>query len=340
MGELVANKTFKEKFKDWWSQMNDGKEKFGSKEWFYAYGLVILGTFLYTAGDLMFAYPYRLAPGGVGGLSNVLNVLFPWKVSFYYYLMNIPLFIMGLIILGPKFGVKTLLSVLVSFVAIWVVETYWGYKPLIHVGDYLSDASSWPKNTALQIDHDGRWFIPDYMLNSVIAGIAYGFGIGLIFKAGATSGGSDIISMVIHKYTHISLGVMVMIVDTTIACTSLLINSDIRIPIYSMILIFIEGKIIDVICDSSANKTMLIITDETEKMKELILQKLGRGAIIMQGKGMYKGEEKSIIYTTVNKKQYLTVKYAMKKIDPKSFITIINGTETLGEGFDELPEKP
>ena len=91
------------------------------------------------------------------------------------------------------------------------------------------------------------WFMPDYMLNTVIAGVIYGIGIGMIFKAGATSGGSDIISMIIHKYTNISLGTLVIIVDTTISCTSFLINHDFRFPIYSIILVYIEGKIIDMI---------------------------------------------------------------------------------------------
>ncbi|MBQ7984277.1 MAG: YitT family protein [Bacteroidales bacterium] len=251
----------KSKVGAWLAQLNDSTEKFGTWPWFRAYLLIILGTALYVGADLIFAYPYNLAPGGVGGLSNVLNVLFPWKVSYYYYMMNVPLFILGFIILGPRFGIKTLVSVGVSFIVIYAVEVTWGYKPLIHIGELFSSDptanlqgtdTGWLSQTLLRVDQVnlGRepfWFIPDYMLNTVIAGVIYGIGIGMIFKAGATSGGSDIISMIIHKYTHISLGTLVIIVDTLISCTSFLINHDVRSPIYSIILVYIEGKVIDMI---------------------------------------------------------------------------------------------
>lgn len=233
------------KWKSWLTQ--EGSEKFGSKEFFKSYLFIIIGTFIYTAGDLLFAYPYHLAPGGCFGLSNVLNYLFPWKVYNYYYAMNIPLFIMGFILLGPRFGIKTIVSVLVSFAAIYLVETYWGYKPLIHSGAFMETSNNLPDGLAIQIEHDGRWFVPDYIINTLVGGLLYGIGIGMIFKAGATSGGSDIISMVINKYTHISLGTLVIIVDSTIALTSLLIAEDFRLPLYSVMLVYIEGKIIDMI---------------------------------------------------------------------------------------------
>lgn len=247
------------KWKSWLTQ--EGSEKFGSKEFFKSYLFIIIGTALYVGADIIFAYPYNLAPGGVGGLSNVLNVLFPWKVSYYYYAMNIPLFIIGFIVLGPKFGIKTMLSVIVSFLVIWLVEVHLAYEPVIKIGELFSKdptASlqngeySWASNLFLKVERENLgmepfWFMPDYMLNTVIAGVIYGIGIGMIFKAGATSGGSDIISMIIHKYTNISLGTLVIIVDTTISCTSFLINHDFRFPIYSIILVYIEGKIIDMI---------------------------------------------------------------------------------------------
>ncbi|MDY6423171.1 MAG: YitT family protein, partial [Bacteroidales bacterium] len=262
--KLINNKNKKiemanSKFKSWLAQ--EGSERFGSKEFFKSYLFIIIGTALYVGADIIFAYPYNLAPGGVGGLSNVLNVLFPWKVSYYYYAMNVPLFIIGFIVLGPKFGIKTMLSVIVSFLVIWLVEVHLAYEPVIKIGELFSKdptASlqngeySWASNLFLKVERENLgmepfWFMPDYMLNTVIAGVIYGIGIGMIFKAGATSGGSDIISMIIHKYTNISLGTLVIIVDTTISCTSFLINHDFRFPIYSIILVYIEGKIIDMI---------------------------------------------------------------------------------------------
>ena len=238
----------KSKIGAWFAQLNDSTEKFGSKEWFKAGGMVVVGTFIFVLGDIMFANPYHLAPGGTYGLSNVLNALFPWKLSFYVVCLDLPLLILGLIILGPKFGVKTLLSVFLGYIFTYILETTWGYAPFLHVGEIVNSNSLMPhEGMMIEIGQEGRYFFPDYMLNTVVAGVVYGLGIGLIFKAGATSGGSDIISMIIHKYTKISLGTMVIIVDGLISLSSFIINQDFRFPLYSVILVYIEGKVIDMI---------------------------------------------------------------------------------------------
>ncbi len=251
------------KFRNWLAQLNDSKERFGSKEFFKAYGLVVLGTLIFVIADTMFNNPYHLAPGGTYGLKNVLNTLFPWELSYYLICLDLPLMVIGLIILGPRFGIKTLLSVILGYLFVWIIENTWGYAPVIHVGEWLSteqtgailveQAPRWDWVTFLP-NHAGKYFIPDYMLNTVVSGVLYGLGIGLIFKAGATSGGSDIISMIVNKYTRISLGTLVIIVDSTIALTSFLIGGDIRLPIYSVILIYIEGKIIDFIVPPTKQK--------------------------------------------------------------------------------------
>ncbi len=251
------------KVKAWLSQLNDSKEKFGSKEWFKAYGLVVLGTLIFVIADTMFNNPYHLAPGGTYGLKNVLNTLFPWELSYYLICLDLPLMIIGLIILGPRFGIKTLLSVVLGYLFVWLIENTWGYAPIIHVGDWanapiaggieVAKSPRWDWVTFLP-DHMGQYFVPDYVLNTIVSGLLYGVGIGLIFKAGATSGGSDIISMIINKYTHLSLGTLVIIIDSCIALTSLFIGGDIRLPLYSVLLIYIEGKVIDMIVPPTPKK--------------------------------------------------------------------------------------
>ena len=181
-------------------------EKSNFKQEVFAYLMLILGSALFAAGDVMFVNPYLLAPGGTYGLSNVFNTLWPWKISYYAICMDIPLLIIGTIILGPRFGVKTVISTILIFAFTWLFETVWGYNPVIHEGKILTDGSAEIVDGMVQIVNGGGWFVPDYFLNTVVAGLVYGLAIGLIFRAGATSGGSDIISMIIHKYTKISLG--------------------------------------------------------------------------------------------------------------------------------------
>ena len=183
-----------------------------------SYTLLVIGSALFAVGDVMFVNPYLMAPGGTYGLSNVLNTVWPWKISLYAICMDVPLLIIGTLILGPKFGIKTIISTILIFAFTFILETTWGYNPVIHDGDIVGTQGA----SMVQIPHGGGWFVPDYFLNTVLAGLIYGVAIGLIFRAGATSGGSDIISMILHKYTKISLGTLVMIVDGIITLSTLI----------------------------------------------------------------------------------------------------------------------
>lgn len=217
-----------------------------------SYLLVIGGSILFAVGDVMFANPYRLAPGGTYGISNVLNSVWPWRISLYAACMDIPLLLVGTLILGPRFGVKTILSTFVILGSVGVIESVWGYNPVIHNGILTeADIAALPEAIKglmvypAQEGHLPLYFVPDYFLNTIVTGLIYGVAIGLIFRAGATSGGSDIISMIINKYTRIPLGTLVIIVDTCITLSTLVAFGELRLPIYSIMVIVIEGQIIN-----------------------------------------------------------------------------------------------
>jgi uncharacterized membrane-anchored protein YitT (DUF2179 family) len=285
----------------------------------------------------MFVNPYHLAPGGVYGLANVFNALFGWKISVAGICMDIPLLIIGTIILGPKFGLKTIISVILIPVFTFILETTWGYAPVIHDGDWLNESA----HTALSFMRDGAevWFMPDMILNTIVAGLIYGVAIGVIFRAGATSGGSDIISMIIHKYTKISLGTLVLIVDSIISLTTLIIG-DIRLPIYSILLIYIESKIIDLVVDGMKSyKTMFIVTDELETVRDYILNELERGGTLLVGTGLYQGNERKMIYVTLDRADMVKLKSNLHRLDPKAFVNIMESSEILGYGFKALPKE-
>ena len=286
-------------------------KKASVKEEIIAYGLVALGSLLFAVGDVMFVNPYHLAPGGVYGLANVFHALWGWKISVSGICMDIPLLIIGTIILGPRFGIKTIVSVILIPVFTYIIESTYGYDPLI---------------------------VDDIFLNTVVAGLIYGVAIGVIFRAGATSGGSDIISMIIHKYTKISLGVLVMIVDSCISLTTLIIG-DIKLPIYSIILIYIEGKIIDLVVEGfSTYKTCFIITDRIDEVKRFILNDLQRGGTCFPGQGLYQGHERKMIYVTLDRADLVKLKSNLRQLDPNAFVNVIESSEIMGYGFKALPE--
>ncbi|MBQ8760630.1 MAG: YitT family protein [Bacteroidales bacterium] len=303
-----------------------------------AYFYLIFGSLLFALGDVLFVNPYLLAPGGTYGLSNVLNTVWPWKISLYALCMDIPLLIIGTLILGPKFGFKTILSTFLIFGFTFLIETYIGYTPIIQNGIFENPEivnAEW-----LLVPHsENIYFAPDYFLNTLVAGGIYGLAIGLIFKSGATSGGSDIISMILHKYTKISLGTLVMIVDSCITLTTLIAFGQLRLPIYSILVIFIEGKIIDLVVDGfNSYKTAFIVTDKAEEVRDIIVKDIKRGGTCFFGKGLYKGVDRKMIYVTLTRPELVKLQSTLKDVDPEAFVNVVSSTEILGKGFKPLSE--
>lgn len=291
------------------------------------YLYIVLGCLLFAVGDVMFVNPYRLAPGGTYGLANVFNTLWPWKISYYALCMDIPLLVIGTIILGPKFGFKTVLCTILIAAFIFVLESTWGYDPVIFESIIENPV---PGELA---------FVPDYFLNTLVAAIIYGLAIGLIFKSGATSGGSDIIAMIIHKYFKLSLGALVLIVDSAITLVTLFAFKQVRLPIYSILLIYIESKVIDMVIDGiKTYKTLFIVTDNIEEIRNYIINELERGGTCFAGTGLYEGRERKMIYTTVSRSEFVKLKNGVHKLDPNAFINVVDSTEIMGNGFKALPQ--
>ena len=301
------------------------KEKPFSKNWIKSYCLIILGCMLFAVGDVMFVNPYRLAPGGTYGLANVFNTLWPWRISYYALCMDIPLLIIGTWVLGPRFGAKTVISTILISVFVWILESTWGYNPVIHDGLIENPAPG------------ELGFVPDYFLNTLVAGLIYGLAIGLIFRAGATSGGSDIIAMLLNKGVKTSLGTLVLIVDSTISLTTFIAFKQARLPIYSILLIAIESKIIDIVVDGiKSYKTVFIISDHIDEIRQFIIVDLERGGTCFKGTGLYKGNEREMIYTTITRNEFVKLRSKIYDIDPNAFINVTNSSETIGEGFKAL----
>ncbi len=295
------------------------KEKFLSKDWMEAYMYLILGSIIFAVSDIWFVVPYKLAPGGVYGIATVLNTMFGWKISYCTFSMEIPLIIIGTIILGPRFGVKTIVSIATILITVWLMETY--------------------------VSPDYDKVIADPMLNTVVAGVFYGISIGFIFKSRATSGGSDIIAMIMAKYTNISLGKLVMIVDGLIVLFTLIQPTETgaigwEFAIYSLIIIFIEGKIIDmVVGGANYHKTVMVISDQFEAISNVITNDLKRGATLFNVQGSYSGETKKMVYSVMSRRELEILKMHVKNIDPNAFLNITESKEILGQGFKSLNEE-
>lgn len=221
------------------------KEKF--TDFLITYGWLLGGCFAFALGAVMFAEPYAFAPGGTYGLSIVFHNLWGWDTEVAALCMDVPLLLLGIYFLGGMFGVKTVICTFAIPFFMWLIHKTWGYNALLESEvdiKALMDAD---------VDAISRLAIlKKQLLSSICGGLVYGVGIGMIFKARATSGGSDIISMILNKYTHISLGTLVIIVDCTITLSTWIAFGDWRLPIYSWIIVIIEGIVIDLIVDRVA----------------------------------------------------------------------------------------
>lgn len=294
-----------------------------SRKWFIDYSLIIIGSFILAAGFVFFITPHRIVPGGVYGIAIVVHYLTPGVFSFwpdgipiglFGLLLNIPLTIAGIKILGPKFGIKTVIGFVLTSVFID------GITMMRAVGDAP--------------------LVDDILLSCVFGGVLIGFGLGLIFKSRATSGGSDIVAMIIAKYTKMQLGKLMIYVDSTIVLLGLFAFGDWAIPLYSWIVIYITGRAIDITLEGADyNKALIIISKKHLEIKEKLLVDLERGGTYLKGEGMFTGEEKQIIYTVVSRREVAILQEYISVVDPDAFITVMDTKEILGEGFQSLHSK-
>lgn len=297
------------------------KEKLFSKQWFISYGLVTLGAFIMALGYVFFIDPYKIVPGGVYGISIVVHELTKGMfaicpegipIGLFGLILNIPLTILGIKILGPRFGIKTVIGFILTSVFIDLLTLVFGANDPLGLADEI-------------------------LLACVFGGVLIGLGLGLIFKSKATSGGSDIIAMILAKYTRLPLGQLMVIVDSTIVILGLIVFKDWKIPLYSWLVIYITGKVIDLVLEGmNYGKMLFIVSEKHDIIRDKIINDLVRGGTFLSGEGMYQGVSKKVIYTVVTRRELAVLESFIYKVDKNAFVTVVDAREILGKGFKPL----
>jgi uncharacterized membrane-anchored protein YitT (DUF2179 family) len=289
------------------------KDKVFSKKWLINYSLILVGSFILASGFVLFITPYKIVPGGVYGIAIIIHYILGTPVGLTALTMDIPLTLIGIRVLGPRFGYKTIVGFVLTAFFVDGITYLYGNDPLV---------------------------ANEPLLSSIFGGVFLGLGLGLIFKAKATSGGTDIIAMIIGKYTKLPIGQLLIYVDSIIVLFGLIIFQDWKIPLYSLIVIFITGKVIDTVLQGvSYDKTLFIISEKHDLIRDKIINDLNRGGTFLRGHGMYNGTEKTVIFTVVNRREMAMLQEFIHEIDPRAFLTVINANEILGEGFKSLKDK-
>ncbi|MCF6171524.1 MAG: YitT family protein [Bacteroidales bacterium] len=289
------------------------KEKLFSKRGLKSYSLILVGSFILAAGFVLFITPYKIVPGGVYGISIVLHYLFGTPVGLVALAFDIPLTLIGIKVLGPRFGIKTVVGFVFTAVFVDGLTYFYGTEALVK---------------------------DDALLSSIFGGLFMGVGLGMIFKARATSGGTDIVAMMISKYTRLPVGQLMILVDSVIVLLGLLVFGDWKIPLYSLIVIFITGKVIDTILEGmNYDKVLFIISDKSEEIRTKIIHDLNRGGTLIKGEGLYNSSERKIVFTVANRRETVILQDYINSIDPFAFVTVLNANEILGNGFRSLKDK-
>ncbi|MBS4057985.1 MAG: YitT family protein [Bacteroidales bacterium] len=287
--------------------------RFLSARWFKAYLLILAGALLIASGYVFFITPYRIVPGGIYGISIVLHHSFGTPVGLMALVFNIPLTLLGIRVLGPRFGAKTITGFILTSGFIDGLTYFFGEEPLVH---------------------------NDPLLASIYGGAIIGLGVGFLFKAKATCGGTDVMAMMLGKWTKWPLGQLMMMVDSVIVVFGSLVFGDWTTPMYSLIAIFLMGKVIDLVLQGiSYEKVALVISDKYEDIGRRIINDLTRGATVIQGNGMYNGSDRNMIFVVLNRRELAILEAFVHHIDPQAFMVIMNADEILGQGFRSLHEK-
>lgn len=280
---------------------------------------IILGAGIFSFGIFFLVIPFHFYEGGATGITLITYYLFKIPVSVMNLAINIPLFFLAWKLLGLR-------SLYLSLIGTFSVSTWMAIFELIPGSHHLQNAVF----TAL----DG-----DILLACIGSGVILGAGLGIIFNAGGTTGGTDIVARIFNKYTTLSMGRLMLIVDAIVLTTVLIVFKDFRIAAYTLLFILIDTVVIDIVGEGGfAGKGFLVVTSKPDEIAKQITTDLGRGVTFVNGMGYYSQQEMKIVYCVVSRNEMKQMKDIINKIDPFAFITITEAHEILGEGFTYIKE--
>ena len=311
-----------------------------SPQWWWSWFMIFLGCALLAAGYVLFISPYNIVPGGVYGAGIVLHNLFPEiKIGTFGYMFDTVLLVLAFISFGPRFGSKTVVAALLTP----------GLMNLFTRLAYPTEEAMQSLDPSLMLG--GILDMSDHlMLTTIVGAVVLGVGVGFVVRQQATTGGTDIVAMMIQKYCHISFSQGVLIADSIVVLAGLLVigfgigggePQGWQLSFYSLIAIYVSSRILAFMLDgASYDRIIFIITSHhNEEFRRYILEEMDRSGTYIKTSGMYTNEEKEMIFLVVPRRELVKVQRAIKDYDPKAFMVVANAYNTFGEGFKPLPEK-
>lgn len=269
------------------------------------YAVMTIGCLLYAVSLNYFFVSNKLAEGGAAGICLILYYLFKFPISITYLVINIPLLAIGWKYLGREFLLKTLYGTFC-----------------------LSGCIALTSNLHGPSD--------DILLSAIYGGLTLGAGLGMIFLVNGSTGGTDIVAMLIKKYFGFPVGRTMLMMDTTILTIATFIFG-LRVIMYTLIAVVIVSKTIDFFQEGlKKSKGITIVSYKYEEIKDEIMAKTGRGTTLIRAEGGYSRNYLPLVYCVVSKFELNKIKNIVSNIDPHAFVTVTDVSEVLGEGFTPL----
>lgn len=275
---------------------------------FTQYAAILIGCFIMAFGYAFFCVPAKIAPGGISGIATVLFYFTGMPPGIMTLILSIPIFLFSIKILGLKFGIKT------------VVATF---------------SFSFFIDSITAIFHS---FTGDIFIASIFGGVMIGIGLGIVFRSGASTGGTDLIAAMAKKYVPwISLGVWMLMIDSLVVLIAGITFKSLNVMLYSVVTIFVTNKMIDFILEGiDHTKVIYIISKRSEEIAQEILETLNRGVTSIYCRGMYTKKDMNMLMCIVSKTQIVSVKKLVHENDSDAFVLCVDAVEVIGEGFKKI----
>ncbi len=316
-------------------------EPMGSWAWWRSWFLIFLGCSIMGAGFVLFINPYNFVPGGVYGMGIVLHNIFPSiQVGTFGYMFDIPLMLTAMLVFGGGFGTRTVLAALYTP----------GFMNILTRLIYPTPEAVESLDPALMLG--GRLDLSDDLLLTCIMGaVAVGVGQGIVVRQQATTGGTDIVGMLLQKFAGIKFSTGIFLADGFVVLSGLLVigfglgtgdaaSNGWMLTLYSLLTIYISWRVVAYLLDgASYDKLLFIISDHHEEIKQFIINDMERGATYLKGKGMFTDQVRDVIFLVISRKEVHLVQNRIREIDPRAFVVVTDAYETFGEGFKQFPDK-
>lgn len=278
-----------------------------SGEWLSSHVWILGGALLLAAGYNLFIIPHRVVPGGMVGVAQLVNQLTGWPIGVMALAINLPILVLASRVMGPGYGVRTVVAMTYISVAI--------------------DALAHLRGTGAIIE--------DILVSIIFGGVIIGVGIAFIIRGKANAGGTALLGQLFSRLTRVPTGRCMLYIDGVIVLASVLVLRDLTAAPYAIIGIFAVSRSVDAVLNGlDASKGLMIISEKHQEIREVILDGLNRGGTVLSGRGLFReDEERQVIFTALSRREAVALQKRIRDLDPGAFCMVFDASEVLGSGF-------